>query len=117
MRDRILDRPGPLETEIAVAGLHREPRHLRGMEAWPMQVELRGAEAIGPAGRALHQLGAEHAAVERIGALPVRNMHDAMVKCDRKRHRSSPEPWVEWDKMIPATREVNGWSTARSSNW
>jgi hypothetical protein len=47
-----------------------------------MQVELRGAETIGPALRAANELGPQHIAIERVRALPVGDMHDAVVEGD-----------------------------------
>ena len=82
MRDRISDRPFPFETQVAVAGLDRQPRHLGRLEARAMQVELGIAEAVGPAVRPLDQLGAEHVSIERVRALPIGDMHDAVVEGD-----------------------------------
>ena len=63
-------------------GCYRKPRHLGGMKPRSMQVELRGAETIGPALRTTNELGAQHIAVERVRALPVGDMHDAVVEGD-----------------------------------
>jgi hypothetical protein len=90
MADRVGNRTGPFETEIAVAGLHRQPRHLGGMKARAMQVELRRTEAVGPALRTANELGAEHVAIERVRALPIGDVHDAVIEGDGKHHRSSP---------------------------
>src|SRR6516225_9071963 len=80
--DGVRNRPVPLEAQIAVARLDRQPRHLGWVKARPMQIELRGAEPVGPALRAPNKLGAEHIAVEHVGALPVRDMHHAVVERD-----------------------------------
>src|SRR5262245_13301151 len=80
--DGVGNRPIPLEAEVAVARLDRKARHLGRMKARSMQIELRGAEPIGPALRAPNKLGAEHVAVEHVRALPVRDMHHAVVECD-----------------------------------
>jgi hypothetical protein len=90
MLHRIRDRTVPFEAEVAVAGLNRQPRHLGGMKAGPVQIELRGAEAVGPTLRAANELGAEHVVVERVRALPVGHMHDAVIERDRQRHRPPP---------------------------
>src|SRR5437773_9199486 len=57
-------------------------RSLRRMKTGSMQVELRGAETVRPAVRPPDELGAQHIAVERVGALPFGNMHDAVVEAD-----------------------------------
>src|SRR5215468_11166421 len=80
--DGVGNRPVPLEAEVAVARLDRQPRHLGRMKARSMQIELRGAEPTGPALRAPNELGAEHIAVERVRALPVRDVHHAVVERD-----------------------------------
>src|SRR5262245_61018454 len=80
--DGVGNRPAPLEAEVAVARLDRKPRHLGRMKARSMQIELRGAEPIGPRLRAPNELGAEQIAVERVRALPVRDVHHAVVERD-----------------------------------
>src|SRR5215813_10670226 len=40
MRDRVGDRAHPLEAEVAVAGLHRQPRDLGRFDARAVYVEL-----------------------------------------------------------------------------
>src|SRR5262249_17706439 len=78
--DGVRNRPVPLEAQIAVARLDRKPRHLGRVKARPMQIELHGAEPVGPAPRTPNELGAEHIAVERIRALPIRDMDHAGVE-------------------------------------
>src|SRR5262245_19584361 len=73
------ERSVPLEAHIAVARCDRQPRHLRRMKARTMQVELRVGETIGPALGTANELGAQHVTVERIRALPVGDMYDAVV--------------------------------------
>jgi hypothetical protein len=81
MCDRVVDWPAPFETKIAIAGLHRQSRHLSRLHAGPMNIELLVAEAIGKAARRpRHQFGAEHLGIERVGALPFRHVNDAMVE-------------------------------------
>src|SRR6516162_7593506 len=87
--DGVGNRPVPLEAKVAVARLDRKPRHLGRMKARSMQIELRGAEPIGPPLRAPNELGAEHIAVERVRALPVRDVHHAVVERDGERHGRS----------------------------
>src|SRR5207253_2868675 len=82
MADRVGNRTGPFETEIAVAGLHGQPRHLGGMKAGAVQIELRRTEAVGPALRAANELGAEHVVIERVRALPIGDVHDAVIEGD-----------------------------------
>src|SRR5262249_25486284 len=86
MRDRIVDRPLPFEAEVAVAGLDRQPRHLRRREPRAMQIELRVAKPVRPANRPLDQLRPEHVAIERVRALPVGDVDHAMTETDGKRH-------------------------------
>jgi hypothetical protein len=79
-----------LEADIAVARsylercrvAYRKPRDLGRMKSRSMQVELRGAETVGPTLWALNELGAQHIAVERVRALPIGDMHHAMVEGD-----------------------------------
>jgi hypothetical protein len=52
------------------------------MKAGSMEVELRVAETVRPAVRPPNELRAQHIAVERVGALPFGNMHDAVVEAD-----------------------------------
>src|SRR6516165_10792636 len=87
--DGVRNRPVPLEAEVAVAGLDRKPRHLGRVKARPMQIELRGAEPVGPALRTPNELGAEHIAVECVRALPVRDMDHAVVEGDGQWHGHS----------------------------
>src|SRR5215510_9890415 len=87
MDDGTRDRPVPLKAKIAVARCDRQPRHLGRMKARTMQVELRGAETLGPALGTANELGAQHVTVERIRALPVGDMYDAVVEANRQRHR------------------------------
>src|SRR5262245_62868390 len=82
MDDGIRDRPVPLKAKIAVARRDRQPRHLGRMKARTMQVELRGAETIGPALRPANEFGAQHVAVERVRALPVGDMHHTVVEAN-----------------------------------
>src|SRR5262249_12199058 len=87
MDDGIRDRPVPLKAKIAVARCDRQPRHLGRTKAWTMQVELRGTETIGPALRAANEFGAQHVTIERVRALPVGDMHHAVVEANRQHHR------------------------------
>src|SRR4029077_10800449 len=88
VRPPTADRPLPFEAKVRVAGLHREARDLDRGEARAMQIELGVAEAIGKAARPRDQLCAEHLVVERVRALPVGNMDDAVIKLDRQCHAS-----------------------------
>src|ERR1700730_18420439 len=74
MIDRVGDRPLPLEADVAVPGLHRQARHDHAAHAGPMEIELGIAEPIGIEGTAWHHFGADHIAVERVGALPIGHM-------------------------------------------
>src|SRR5262249_7797171 len=87
VNDGLRDRSVPLEADIAVARSYRKPRDFGRMKSRSMQVELRGAETVGPTLWPLNELGAQHIAVERVRALPVGDMYDAVVEADRQRHR------------------------------
>src|SRR5262249_4557776 len=87
MDDGTRDRPVPLKAKIAVARRDRQPRHLGRMKARTMQVELRGAETIGPALRPANEFSAQYVAIECVRALPVGDMYDAVVEANRQRHR------------------------------
>src|SRR5581483_9540054 len=80
MRGGGLDMSWPFEARVAVAGRHRQPRHRVGMDSGPVAIELRVAEAIGPAVALPDQLGAQHVAIEGIGAHPVGDVDDAVVQ-------------------------------------
>src|SRR5215471_18376488 len=82
VNDGIRDRSVPLEADIAVARSYRKPRDLGRMKSRSMQVELRGAETVGPALWALNELGAQYIAIERVRALPIGDMHHAVVEGD-----------------------------------
>src|SRR5262245_62524354 len=86
MRDGVRDRAFPFEAEVAVARLHRQPRHLGGREARAMQIELGVAEPVAPSRWPPHQLRPKHIAIERVGTLPVGDMDDAVVELDRQCH-------------------------------
>src|SRR5258708_12711 len=89
MRDGLCDGAFPFKTQVAVAGLDRQPRHLGGCEAWAMQVELSIAEPVAPSRRPSHQLGSQHVAIEGVRALPVGHVDDAMVELDWQCHERS----------------------------
>src|SRR5262249_14092293 len=82
VNDGVRDRPVPLKANIAVARSYRKPCDLRRRKSRSMQVELRGAETVGPTLWPLNELGAQHIAVERVRALPIGDMHHAMVEGD-----------------------------------
>src|SRR5258708_36385871 len=86
MRDGIGDRAFPFETDVAIAGLHRQPGHDHAAHAGSVKIELGIAEPIGKKLSARHHLGAHHVAVEGIGPLPVGDMDDAVVEFDGKGH-------------------------------
>src|SRR5665213_388579 len=90
MLDGAFDWAIPFKTEIAVAGLHRQTRDLGGADALAVDVELLVTEAISPANRALHQLGAHDVAIEGVGAIPVGDMDDAVVELGGNSHRYTP---------------------------
>src|SRR6185437_901274 len=92
MRDRISDWSLPFEAEIAVAGLHRQPRHFRRLDAGTVHVELLVAETIGPAGWPLHQFRAHHLGIKPVRPLPLRDVNDAMIEFDGRHARITP-PW------------------------
>src|SRR5215510_9478973 len=80
VRNRAFDGPLPLEAEIAIAGLHRQPGNFRGLHAGPVHIELLVAETIGPAGRPLDEFSAHDLAVELVRTLPFGNVNYAMIQ-------------------------------------
>jgi hypothetical protein len=98
---RVRDRPVPLEAEVAVAGSHRQPRHLGRRHAWSVYVKLPVAEAISEAHRARDQLCTQDAGVERIRALPVGDMDDAMIERHGQRHRLTPSGATAGGAHVP----------------
>src|SRR5215213_3789954 len=103
MRNGVLDRTRPLKAQIAVAGLHRQARHLGRADALAVDVELLIAEAVGPADWPLHQLRAHHIAVEGIGPLPVRDMDDAVIEICGNSHPelSYPPSVLDTPSVLP----------------
>src|SRR5262249_23585743 len=84
--DGVADGTAPLKAEVAVSRLHRQPRHLGRRKSRPVEIELNGAEPVGPSARAPYELGAENIPVERVRTFPVGNVDDAMIETDRQCH-------------------------------
>src|SRR6516162_10258070 len=84
VRDRVGNGSIPFEAQIAVPRLDRQARHFGRMHAWSMQIELRRAEAVCPSLPAANEFGAQHVAIEGVRALPVGDMHDAVIESDRQ---------------------------------
>ena len=80
VRDRVVDRPGPHEAEIAPAWLHRELRDGRGLHAGAVHVELLSPEAVRPTRPDRDELGAQHVTVEGVRALPLAHVDHAVVE-------------------------------------
>src|SRR3712207_1644437 len=79
----LVDRPRPLEAQIAVARLYGELRDRNGGNAGAMQVELLVSESVRPtAVPSPDQLRAQHVTVERVGDLPVGDVDDAVIQLD-----------------------------------
>src|SRR5207253_10115377 len=53
------------------------------------------AESIRESGFAPDQLGAEHIAIEGVGARPVRDVDHAVIELGRQRHSSHPTPSID----------------------
>lgn len=84
MSDRLSDRPGPDEAQVAVAGLDRL-RRVQSLEAGPVDVQLPVPEPVVTEPVVLLiDLGAEDVAVERIRALPVGDGDYAVVDPEPK---------------------------------
>src|SRR6185369_12347236 len=68
-----------------------------------MQVDLDRAKTVCPSLQPLDQRGPEHISIEDVGALPVGNMHHAMVERDRNRHSCSlrPHPVIGSVPVVP----------------
>jgi hypothetical protein len=83
MFSRLLDRPRPLETDIAVAWLNGKLGNVvRNVNSWAVDVQLCISDPIGDArGRAVrNDLGAEDVAIEPGRSLPVGNSDDSVVQ-------------------------------------
>src|SRR5439155_27296674 len=113
----ISDRPVPTKARIAVARRDRQPRHLGRMKARAMQVELRGAETISPAVRAPDEFGTQHGMVERVRALPVGDMHHAMVEANRKRHPHRSMRYASSHKAPPGASHAHFRTFARRMSY
>src|SRR4051812_13831891 len=79
----VLDRAVPGPAQVAPAGRDRDARDRRRVDARAVQVELRVAEAVAEPVADRHDLGAQHVAVERVGALPVGDVDDTVVEARR----------------------------------
>src|SRR5690606_15140319 len=93
MGESLLDRPVPLEAQIAVARHHRQSRPRLAELARSVAVELHGAETEGEAVAHRHRLGAEDVAIELARNRPVGDVDDAVVERDMLRHRLLPGRW------------------------
>lgn len=90
MRSRILDRPRPLETDVAVAGLYGKLGDVaRKVDSRAMDVQLRLTDAIGDTRRrpVRNDFGAEDFAIEASRSLPIRNRDDSMVQAAGNQRR------------------------------
>ena len=98
----------PLKAEIAVSRLDWQARHFGRTDSGSMQVELDRAKTVCPSLQPLDQRGPEHISIEDVGALPVGNMHHAMVERDRNRHSCSlrPHPVIGSVPVVPGNPAV-----------
>ena len=85
------------------------------VDAGAVAVELGVAEAIGPAVVLPDQLGTQHVAVERVGALPIRDVDDAMIELQFGMRCSRRLTLCVW-LMNPAGRGAAGFSAWRLSS-
>src|SRR5262249_3161110 len=106
MRNGAGKRAFPFKAQVAVAGLHWQPRHFGRCKARAVQVELGVAEPVAPSRRPPHQLGPQHVAIEGVRALPVRYVNDAMVELDWQCHEAS------WSRQVLVAA-----STGRGKQW
>jgi hypothetical protein len=77
----------PFETQIAVAGLHRQPRDLSRLYARAMHVELSVAETVCKTNGPCDEFGTHHLDVKLVRALPFADVNDAVIEAARYRHR------------------------------
>src|SRR5215470_13684385 len=86
MRNRVGDRSAPFKTQIAIARRYRDARDFGRPHSRPMDVKLFVAEPISVAGRPRDQFGTQYRCVERVRALPIADMNDAMIEFGRDGH-------------------------------
>jgi hypothetical protein len=86
MIDRLFDRPGPDEAEVAVSWFDR-PLSIQSSEPGSVDVQLPVAKPVmAKPGVLLINLGTKDIPIERVRALPVGHGDDAMVDHDAERH-------------------------------
>ena len=90
MIHRSLDRPGPLEAEIAVPGAHGLPRNeVADLGAGPMDVQALVAEDVcEPVFAERDDLGPENIRVEGVRPLPVGDGDDDVIEREPQSSRS-----------------------------
>jgi len=80
MRDRGVDRPLPFETQIAVAGLNRQPCYGRGIKARTVHIELCPTEPVRPPRELFDEFGTHHLLVEGVATCPVGHVNHTVVE-------------------------------------
>jgi hypothetical protein len=83
MRNRAFDRAGPDKADVAISGLHRQPRHRVRRKSRSVTIQLYVTEPVRISLAAFDHFHAEDARVKIVRSLPVRNMDDAVIKSDR----------------------------------
>src|SRR5205823_5947037 len=98
VRDRAIDRAGPLEAQVAVPRRDGDPRDRGGRHAGCVHVQLLLADAVERPAVALDDNGPDDIAVERVGPAPVAHRAHTVTEShtrERPDHRSiSPRRWA-----------------------
>src|SRR5262249_18290327 len=105
MRNRVRNWSAPFKTQIAISRRHRNAGDFGRPHARPMDVKLLVAEPIDVTGRPRDQFGAQYGRVERVRALPVADMNDAMIEFDGDRHT-----FPIWVRFVIRRYQKSGWS-------
>jgi hypothetical protein len=80
---------GPAHTKhrFAVPRRHQDPRNGMRVHARAVDVQLLCPKPVRPrAATAVYEFRAEHVSVERVGAIPVGDVDDAVIKLRRRAH-------------------------------
>lgn len=96
VRNRFLDRPWPLKTQITAASRDRNPCVRIARLSRAMHVQLLVSKTIGPPVRKRDKLGAKNVAIETIRALPVGDRDDAVIKLRLHRFRLTLQMSRSW---------------------
>ena len=89
MRNRTLDRFWPSKAQVASARLDRQNRHWHGIDIGAVAVQLSFTESVREPISDGNDLCAQYIVIKTIGALPVRDVNDAMIKMYGVHQRAS----------------------------